>query len=284
MAEVLNFEHNGITVNATESPEAMGGLGDNVIGLIGTAPKADPLIPRNAPFRINSLTTQAPLDPTGPEAGTLYPAVLQNLKVVKVPVYVVIVEEGATPADTLNNVIGGIDPLTGRKLGLAALASVPEDLTIIGAPGFTSTKAVAGEFASFGKRIKARVVLDGKDAAVADQVTYSQELGGAELGFDRCLLVHNMPSVYSKAAKKNVFLSPSSLAIAALAKVKQWESPGNQVTFAEDVSRVVEYNILDTSTEGDLLNRYGISYYARTILGGFSLLGDRKSTRLNSSH
>ena len=27
MAEVLNFEHNGITVNATESPEAMGGLG-----------------------------------------------------------------------------------------------------------------------------------------------------------------------------------------------------------------------------------------------------------------
>ena len=109
-------------------------------------------------------------------------------------------------------------------------------------------------------------------------MTYSGDLGGADLGFDRCLLVHNMPSVYSKAAKKNVFLSPSSLAIAALAKVKQWESPGNQVTFAEDVSRVVEYNILDTSTEGDLLNRYGVSYYARTVLGGFSLLGNRSIT------
>ncbi|MFP3336099.1 phage tail protein, partial [Pseudomonas sp. SIMBA_064] len=48
--------------------------------------------------------------------------------------------------------------------------------------------------------------------------------------------------------------------------------------FAEDVSRVVEYNILDTSTEGDLLNRYGVSYYARTILGGFSLLGNRSIT------
>ena len=89
---------------------------------------------------------------------------------------------------------------------------MPEDLTIIGAPGFTGTKAVASEFAAFGKRIKARVVLDGKDASVADQVAYSGELGGADLGFDRCLLVHNMPSVYSKAAKKNVFLSPSSLA------------------------------------------------------------------------
>lgn len=278
MAEVLNFEHNGITVNATESPEAMGGLGDNVIGLVGTAPNAHASIPKNAPFRINSFTTQTLLDPTGAETGTLFQAVYQILKVVKVPVYVVIVEEGATPADTINNVIGGNDPVTGRKLGLAALSSVPEDLTIIGAPGFTGTKAVAGEFASFGKRIKARVVLDGKDAPVADQVTYSGELGGADLGFDRCLLVHNMPAVYSKAAKKNVFLSPSSLAIAALAKVKQWESPGNQVTFAEDVSRVVEYNILDTSTEGDLLNRYGVSYYARTILGGFSLLGNRSIT------
>ena len=88
MAEVLNFEHNGITVNASESPEAMGGLGDNVIGLVGTAPKADPLIPRNAPFRINSFTTHALLDPTGSEEGTLYHAVYQILKVVKVPVYV----------------------------------------------------------------------------------------------------------------------------------------------------------------------------------------------------
>jgi len=87
-----------------------------------------------------------------------------------------------------------------------------------------------------------------------------------------------MPAVYSKAAKANVFLPPSSLAIAALASVKQWESPGNQVTYAADVSRTVEYNILDTSTEGDLLNRYGVSYYARTDLGGFSLIGNRSIT------
>ena len=65
MAEVLNFEHNGITVNATESPEAMGGLGDNVIGLVGTAPNAHASIPKNAPFRINSFTTQALLDRQG---------------------------------------------------------------------------------------------------------------------------------------------------------------------------------------------------------------------------
>jgi len=205
MAEVLNFEHNGITVNATESPEAMGALATT--SSAWSAPRRMPTrrSRKNAPFRINSFTTQALLDPTGSEAGTLFQAVYQILKVVKVPVYVVIVEEGATPADTINHVIGGNEPVTGRKLGLAALSSVPEDLTIIGAPGFTGTKAVASEFAAFGKRIKARVVLDGKDASVADQVTYSGELGGADLGFDRCLLVHNMPSVYSKARRRTCF-------------------------------------------------------------------------------
>ncbi|WP_248769639.1 phage tail protein [Pseudomonas sp. MWU12-2345] len=279
MAEVTNFEHNGVTIESNESPDAMGGLGSNVIGLVGTAPNRDILsIPLNSPFRISNYTQQALLDPTGLEAGTLFQAVFQILKVVKVPVYVVVVEEGATPADTINNVMGGVNALSGQKLGLQALSGLPEDLTILGAPGFTGTKAMAGEFASFGKRIKARVVLDGKDATVAGQVAYSQELGGAGLGFDRCLVVHQMAAVYSKAAKANVFLPPSVLAIAALAAVKQWESPGNQVTYAEDVSRTVEYNILDTSTEGDLLNRYGVCYYARTVLGGFSLLGNRSIT------
>lgn len=278
MAEVTNFEHNGVSVEATESPEAMGGLGDNVIGLVGTAPNKAASVPLNAPFRINSRTLAALLDPTGAQAGSLFMVVDQILKVVTVPIYVIVVEEGATPADTMNNVIGGVDPATGQILGLAALATAPEVPTIIGAPGFSDMQAVHSELASFGKRIRARVVVDGVDLDVEGQVLNSQSIGGTELGYDRVYLVHQMPAVYSKAAKANVFLPPSSLAIAAMAAVKQWESPGNQVTYAADVSRTVEYNILDKSTTGDLLNRYGVSYYARTTLGGFSLIGNRSIT------
>src|SRR3989344_2151487 len=182
---------------------------------------------------------------------------------------------GAPPADTLNNVIGGVDPVSGQVTGLGALALCAEVPTIIGAPGFSDAQAVHSELASLGKRIRARVVFDGLDTDVAGQVVNSQAIGGAELGYDRRYMVHQMPAVYSKAAKANVFLPPSSLAIAAMAAVKQWESPGNQVTYAADVARTVEYNILDKSTEGDLLNRYGASYYARTTLGGFSLLANR---------
>ncbi|PYC19551.1 phage tail protein [Aquipseudomonas alcaligenes] len=278
MAEVTNFEHNGVSVETTESPEAMGGLGDNVVGLVGTAPKADMSVPRSYPFRINSFTLAALLDPTGTEAGSLYHTVHAILKVVKVPIYVVIEEEGATPADTVNAIIGGVDATSGQVTGLGALALCAEVPTIIGAPGFSDKQAVHSELASLGKRIRARVVFDGLDTDVAGQVVNSQAIGGAALGYDRCYMVHQMPAVYSKAAKANVFLPPSSLAIAAMAAVKQWESPGNQVTYAADVARTVEYNILDKSTEGDLLNRYGVSYYARTTLGGFSLLGNRSIT------
>lgn len=278
MAEVTNFEHNGVSVEATESPEAMGGLGDNVVGLVGTAPNKAAGVPLNAPFRINSRTLAAMLDPTGDQAGSLALVVDQILKVVTVPIYVVVVEEGATPAETLNNIIGGVDPATGQILGLAALATAPEVPTIIGAPGFSDVQAVHSELASFGKRIRARVVIDGVDLDVEGQVLNSQSIGGAALGYDRVYMVHQMPAVYSKAAQANVFLPPSALAIAAMAAVKQWESPGNQVTYAADVSRTVEYNILDKSTTGDLLNRYGVSYYARTVLGGFSLIGNRSIT------
>jgi phage tail sheath protein FI len=278
MALVSNFEHNGVSIETSEPAESMGGIGDNVVAIVGTAPNRALGVPLNSPFRINNLTLAEQLDPTGAEAGTLYNVVKQILKVVKIPIYVVVVEKGETQAATINNVIGGEDPLSGQKLGIQALGVCKEEPTIIGAPGFSSEQSVHSELASIGKRLRARVVLDGKDVGVQGQVENSESIGGADLGYDRCYLVHQMPAIYSKAAQGNVFLPPSSLAIAALAAVKQWESPGNQVTYAADVSRLVEYNILDKSTDGDLLNRYGVSYYARTSLGGFSLIGNRSIT------
>lgn len=278
MSEVTQFEHNGVTFNVTESPAPLGALGENVIGLVGTAPNAGLGIPVNSPFRINTDGLATLLDPTGAESGTLYLVVKNILKVVKCPIYVVVVDKGATAAETVNNVIGGTDAESGQIQGIPALATCPEVPTIIGAPGFSADQSVHSELASLAKRIFCRAVCDGKDVTVAAQVLNSQAIGGAELGYDRCYFVHQMPSVYSKAAKGNVFLPPSSLAIAALASVKPWESPGNQVTYAADVSRIVEYNILDKSTDGDLLNRYGFGYYARTSLGGFTLIGNRTVT------
>jgi len=273
MPKVTNFEHNGVTLQTSESPEAIGGLGNNVVCLVGTAPNAHVSIPRNVPFRINDFTTQALLDTTNAESGTLFQAVYQILKVTKVPVYVIVVEKGTTDALTQTNVIGGVDAVSGQRKGIAAIPLCQEMPTIIGAPGFSSVKAVHSELASMAARIRCRFVFDGLDVTVAAQVTNSESMGAA--GYERGYMVHQMAAVYSKAAQGSVFLPPSVLAIAHMAKRKPWESPGNQVTYAEGVSRTVEYIISDSSTEGDLLNSYGVSYYARTELGGFSLIGNR---------
>ncbi|MFH0001723.1 phage tail protein, partial [Pseudomonas aeruginosa] len=111
---------------------------------------------------------------------------------------VIVVEEGATLADTRNNVIGGVDVTSGQVTGLGALALCAEVPTIIGAPGFSDAQAVHSELASLGKRIRARVVFDGLDTGVQGQVANSTGIGGAELGYDRCYMVHQMPAVYSK--------------------------------------------------------------------------------------
>jgi hypothetical protein len=285
MPEIPNFEHNGISIETKRPPEPMGPLGENVVGLVVTAPDRDAdKIALNVPFRIANQGDAQLLDTTGDEQGTGWHAVSELLKKAGVPVYVIVVEEGATDEETKANVIGGIDPESGQPLGIASLAGCREVPTIIAAPGFSHELAVAQELATMARRLMCRPVLDCPDVPIDDAIDYSESLGGEGTGFRRCYLAYQMAEIYSRAAQGNIFVAPSVHAVGALAAVKPWESPGNQGVLIQGVSRHVDYNILDKSTNGDLLNRWGISYYARTSLGGFSLIGNRSVTGEFISH
>jgi hypothetical protein len=285
MPEIPNFEHNGISIETKRPPEPMGPLGENVVGLVLTAPDRDTdRIALNVPFRIANQGDAQLLDSTGDELGTGWHAVSELLKKAGVPVYAVVVEEGATDEETKANIIGGIDPESGQPLGIAALAGCREVPTIIAAPGFSHDLAVATELATMARRLMCRVVLDCDDVSIDDAITYSESLGGEGTGFRRCYLAYQMAEIYSRAAQGNIFVAPSVHAVGALAAVKPWESPGNQGVLIQGVSRHVDYNILDKSTNGDRLNRWGISYYARTSMGGFSLIGNRGVTGEFISH
>ncbi|MCW6036829.1 hypothetical protein K4A83_11225 [Spirulina subsalsa FACHB-351] len=285
MPEIPNFEHNGISIETKRPPEPMGPLGENVVGLVVTAPDRDTdRIALNVPFRIANQGDAQLLDSTGDELGTGWHAVSELLKKAGVPVYVIVVEEGATDEETKANVIGGIDPESGQPKGIASLAGCREAPTIIAAPGFSHELAVAQELATMARRLMCRVVLDCDDVSIDDAIEYSESLGGEGTGFRRCYLAYQMAEIYSRAARGNIFVAPSVHAVGALAAVKPWESPGNQGVLIQGVSRHVDYNILDKSTNGDLLNRWGISYYARTSMGGFSLIGNRGVTGEFISH
>jgi phage tail sheath protein FI len=114
-----------------------------VIGIVGTAPDADAdAFPLNTPVLIaGSRIEAALLDTVGDGEGTLPPALDSILDQAGAVVVVVRVEEGETDAETLANVLGGVNSTTGAYEGVHALLAAESVLgfspRILIAPGFT---------------------------------------------------------------------------------------------------------------------------------------------------
>lgn len=367
MPQTDSFVHNGATVSSTLAPAPMGPAGTTVFGLVGTAPNRDPSVPLNNPWRIANPAQLALLDPTGKEAGTLYPAVYAIQQMASVVCYVVVVEEGKDTDEnrdysatvvsvtqdpaasqlkiivkdsaltetlsapkgwtveangktaemvsfeisgqdvltiqtggtlkesdltkdtvltihgkvlgsalTVSGVIGGTDPATGRITGIQALRNTRESLTHISAPGFNQ-KPVHDALAALGEKIFAIPVGDGPSTNDDAAIALSESMAVTGTGYDRFYLVDPMVKVWSQAESDYVYGSPSAQALACFARVKAWESPGRgrMGVNIDGLQRHIDYNLLDRTTNGDLLNRYGISYFARTSMGGYSLIGNR---------
>ena len=137
----------------------------SIIGIVGTAPNADPLLfPINTPTLIaGSRREAAGLDILGDGDGTLPSAVDTILDQAGAMIIVVRVEEGATPAETLANVLGGVDAATGQYEGVHALLAAESVLgyapRILIAPGFThertaeASNAVVAELIGIAERL-----------------------------------------------------------------------------------------------------------------------------------
>ncbi len=121
----------------------------SVIGIIGTAPSADAAaFPLNTPVLIaGSRTEAAKLDTLGTGLGTLPAAIDSILDQIGAVVIVVRVEEGADAAETLANVIGGVNSGSGQYEGVQAFLGAESVVgfqpRILCAPGFTQTRRSA---------------------------------------------------------------------------------------------------------------------------------------------
>lgn len=122
----------------------------SVIGIVGTAPNADPdAFPINTPTLIaGSQREAAKLDLLGTGEGTLPKALDAILDQIGAVVIVVRVEEGATDAETLANIMGGVDANTGKYEGVHALLGAESVVgyspRILCVPGFTNTRVQNG--------------------------------------------------------------------------------------------------------------------------------------------
>jgi phage tail sheath protein FI len=148
------FLHGVEVIEIDDGPRPVRVVRSSVIGIVGTAPDADPLaFPLNTPVLIaGSRGEAAKLDISVGQTreGTLPNAVDLILDQIGAVIVVVRVEEGDTEAETLENILGGVNGLTGQYEGVHALLGsksiVGQQPRILIVPGFTSERpqGVAG--------------------------------------------------------------------------------------------------------------------------------------------
>lgn len=137
------FLHGVEVIDIDSGPRPIQTVRSSVIGIVGTAPNADPAaFPLGVPVMVaGSRREAAKLDMLGTGEGTL-PAALDSIFDQAGAVVVVVrVDEGEADAETLANILGGVNAVTGQYEGVHALLGAESILgvrpRILIAPGFT---------------------------------------------------------------------------------------------------------------------------------------------------
>lgn len=252
----------------------------STIGLVGTAPDADPLIfPLNTPVLIaGSRTEAAKLGLTG----TLPDAIDSIFDQVGAVVIVVRVEENTTAAETLANVLGGVDANSGQYEGVHAFIAA-ENITgfvpkILIAPGFTHTRAtetanaVVAELSGIADRLKAVIIADGPNTNDADAIAYAGDFGSK-----RIYVVD--PKSKKTGTDGTTITSWSSAHVAGLIAKSDnergwWWSPSNQnINGITGTARAIDFAMGDTNSRANLLNEKKVNTIIRQ--NGYRLWGNR---------
>lgn len=282
----MAFLHGVEVLEVEAGPRPIQTVKSSVIGIVGTAPDADPdKFPLNTPILIaGSRKEAAGLDRTGDAEGTLPNALDGIFDQVGAVVIVVRVEPGASEADTIANVIGGVNATTGNFEGVHALVGAESVLgiapRILIAPGFThqrpsgNANPVVAEMVGLAERMRAVIVADGPNTTDAKAYT-----AAGDFGSDRVYLVDPWHKVM--VGSDIVPVPPSSRVAGLIAKVDNeigfWASPSNHlINGIVGTTRPVDFKLGDSSSRANLLNENKVATTIRQ--NGYRLWGNRTLT------
>lgn len=223
----------------------------SVIGLVGTAPAADATkYPLNTPVLLTA-STASNLGATGTA-----PAALELVFANASPFVVFVrVADGATPADTLLNVIGSaLSPRTGLHALRNADALIGVAPKIIIAPNFSQAASVRAALEVVADRLRAVAFVDGPDTNQAAALALA-----ALIGTPRVIPC----DPWYTAGPTNAVASPSAVLAGVQARIDAeqgfWVSPSNQVALGvTGTTRPIEFALSDPNTEANLLNEKGV--------------------------
>lgn len=284
------FLHGVEVIEIDDGPRPIRTVRSSVIGVVGTAPDADPLaFPLNTPVLIAGSRLEASkLDTslTGTMAGTLPGALDLILDQIGAAVVVIRVEEGDTDAETLANVLGG--SVGGTYQGVHALVGSQSALgvtpRILIAPGFTSSRPedpdnagtrlanpVVAELVGIAERLRAVIIADGPNTTDSAAIAYAEDFGSA-----RVYVVDPYVKVQRGTAIVN---APASSVVAGLiAKIDNdrgfWWSPSNQnINGILGTARPIDFALGDPNSRANFLNEANVATIIRE--DGYRLWGNR---------
>ena len=289
MAE--QFLHGVQVVDIDSGSRTISVAASSVIGIVGTAPLADPdKFPLNQPVLVTSPTEAAALAVgEGEGKGTLPEALDSIFDQAKCAVVVIRVDGTGTDAQAIANVIGCVNAQTGAYEGVHALLSaksvVDAKPRILLAPGFTHQRPedpdnpgtylanpVVAELIGIADRLRAVIIKDGPstndDAAKAS---------ASDTGSKRVYVVD--PRVKKVDDEGNIINAYASAAVAgAIARNDNergwWASPSNLELYGIiGTERAIDFGLSDPTSRANLLNFANVATIVRE--DGFRLWGNR---------
>ncbi|WNO10553.1 phage tail sheath C-terminal domain-containing protein [Teredinibacter sp. KSP-S5-2] len=295
----MAFLHGVEVVEINNGPRPIRTVRSSVVGLIGTAPEADPeRFPLNFPVLVagrrsdmagigSTGTLPAALDDIFDQAGAL--------------IVVVRVSDGITqpsdgyggavdpsdtfdgeeyippPSEALNEVIGGVDNDTGQYLGvyafLAAQSEVHVTPRVLIAPEFSHNAAVANEMLTVAERLRAVVIADGPNTNDIEAIHYREQFGSPRL-----YIVDPWVRVWNTAIGAEV-IRPVSARVAGLiaksdAEFGFWRSPSNQeLRGILGPVRSIDFTLGDPNARANILNENEVATVIQET--GYRLWGNR---------
>lgn len=287
------FLHGVQVVDVDDGSRTISVASTSVIGIVGTAPKADPTaFPLNTPVLIPGSQALAAklVSPTyagqATTDGTLPDALDSIFDQSSAVIVVIRVDEGADDAGTLANVIGGVNATDGTFEGVHALLAAEHIAgvkpRILIAPGFThqaggtvqapTANAVVAELQAIATSLRAVIIQDGPSTTDSAAIA-AAAMGGSQ----RTYLVDPMTQkVDSTGATVNSYASAAVAGVIAATDntIGWWASPSNQpVNGIVGTSRAIPFSMGDATCSANVLNNANVAVIIRQ--NGFRLWGNR---------
>lgn len=282
------FLHGVEVLELDAGPRPIQTVRSSVIGLVGTAPRADEkAFPLNTPVLVAGSRREAAkllskAATGGLSDGTLPAAMDSILDQAGAVVVVIRVEAGESEAETLVNVVGGVNESTGQYEGVHALLGAESVLgvqpRILLAPGFThqrdngTANSVVAELVGIAERLRAVIIADGPNTTDEAAKTWAADFGSA-----RVYVVD--PWVQKLGAMGELQAHPASPCVAGLIAKSDndrgfWWSPSNlNINGIVGTVRPVDFSLGDANARANLLNEAKVATIIRQ--NGYRLWGNR---------